>query len=126
MSTAQTELGLRLAAADPGRHATVDEDARRKLWEQLIADADPRAGTRRRGRIGRWLRRRAIAIPMIAAIGGAALGAQPAWCAPCNHARHEPVRLAPPVGISAAPAVGAPGPAALPAGIRGHSQRAKR
>ena len=124
MSTVQNELRLRLASADPGRRVAVDEDARRRLWEQVIADVDPPARRRRRDRVRSWLRRRAVVVPVIAVIGGAAFGAQPAWCA-CNHDRHQPALSSPSFTVSAAPAFATADPAAPP-GLGGQPQRATR
>ena len=125
MSTAQTELTLRLAAADPGRSVALDERARSQLWEQVIADADPPARKRRGDRVRNWLRRRAIIVPVIAAIGGAAFGAQPAWCAICNRDRNQPA-LSPSVTVSAAPAAGRADPTAPPTDVGGQPPRTTR
>ena len=126
MSTAQTELTLRLAAADPGSWAAVDEGARGRLWEQLIADADPPARRRRRDRVWNWLRRRALVVPVIAVIGGAAFGAQPAWCAICNHDHGRPALSSPAVTVSAAPALATSDRTASPPDIGGQPHRATR
>jgi len=126
MSTAQNELTLRLAAADPGSWVAVDDNARRQLWEQLVTDADPPARKRRCDRVWNWLRRRAIGVPVIAAIGGAALGAQPAWCAVCNHDRDQPALASPSVTVSASPELGAAGPTAPPADVGGQPPSATR
>ena len=123
MSTAQNELTLRLAAADPGRRVALDERACTQLWEQVIADADPPARKRRGDRVRNWLRRRAIIVPVIAAIGGAAFGAQPAWCAICNRDRNQPALSSPSV---AAPAAGRADPTAPPADVGGQPPRATR
>ena len=126
MSTAHNELTLRLAAADPGGWVAVDENARRALWEQVITEADPPARRRRRDRVMNWLRRRAIVVPVIAAIGGAAFGAQPAWCANCNHDRDQPALASPLVTVSASPVLRTAGPTAPPADVGGRTPRATR
>jgi hypothetical protein len=117
---------LRLAAADPGSWVAVDDNARRQLWKQVIADADPPARTRQCDRVWNWLRRRAIVVPVIAAIGGAAFGAQPVWCAICNHDRDQPALSSSSVTVSASPALGTAGPTAPPADVGGQPHRANR
>jgi hypothetical protein len=126
MSTAHNELTLRLAAADPGSWVAVDDSARRQLWDQVIAEADPPARKRRRDRVWNWLRRRAIVVPVIAAIGGGAFGAQPAWCAICSHDRDQPALSSPSVTVSASAALGTADPTAPPADVGGQPHRATR
>ena len=93
------------------------------VWEQVIAEVDPPARRRRRDRVRNWLRRRAIVVPVIALVGGAAFGAQPAWCA-CSHDRGVPALSSP--SVAAAPALATADPTAPPPELGRQPLRATR
>jgi hypothetical protein len=65
-------------------------------------------------------------LPIVVALGGAAFGAQPAWCAQCNRERGHEAMPSRTVSGSAPVASAVAGSTELPLDVGGHRPRAAR
>jgi hypothetical protein len=82
----KTTLVSRMLAADPARAISVDETARLQVLTRLVSEPRQARGASWRQRVRRRLSRPMILIPALLVLSGAAVGTEPAWCAPCRGA----------------------------------------
>jgi hypothetical protein len=83
MRMTATTVVQRMLTADPARAISVDETARLQLLQRLASEPRQRRAASWRDRVRRWLCRPLILIPAVVLLSGAAVGTEPAWCAPC-------------------------------------------